>query len=269
MHHELEVARNAALKAGEILLDYYDKDYVVDDKGTSPMYSGLNPVTDADRASDEYLRSILTSEFPEYGWFSEETKDSPERLSKSRVWIVDPLDGTKEYIDKVPMWVVSIALVEDHDPIMGILYNPETQEMFTAVKGRGSFLNGESVTCSEEIKPAKMVILNSRTEVRDGLWLPFKGAFKELKAVGSVAYKLGLTATGQADIFATLCPKNEWDVCAGHCIVNEAGGTMIDLNGRGVTYNNKNSLFSPGLVAGNQEAVENTFQLLVAKVSEI
>ena len=85
----------------------------------------------------------------------------------------------------------------------------------------------------------------------------------------SHSFKLGLTATGQADIFATLRPKNEWDVCAGHCIVNEAGGTMIDLNGRGVTYNNKNSLFSPGLVAGNQEAVENTFQLLVAKVSEI
>ena len=121
MKYELDVARNAALKAGEILLSYYHSDYIVDDKGASPMYSGMNPVTDADRASDNYLRKILTSEFPQYGWFSEETKDSPERLSKDRVWIVDPLDGTKEYIDKIPMWVVSVALVENHMPILGVL----------------------------------------------------------------------------------------------------------------------------------------------------
>ena len=262
MKYELDVARNAALKAGEILLSYYHSDYIVDDKGASPMYSGMNPVTDADRASDNYLRKILTSEFPQYGWFSEETKDSPERLSKDRVWIVDPLDGTKEYIDKIPMWVVSVALVENHIPILGVLYNPEKEEIFTAVKGEGAFFNGKSVTCSKLTELSQMIMLNSRTETRDGLWLPFKEQFKGLKGVGSVAYKLGLTAACKADIFATLRPKNEWDVCAGHCIINEAGGTMIDLNGNGVTYNNKNSLFSPGLIAGNPKAVDNTLHLL-------
>ena len=147
-------------------------------------------------------------------------------------------------------------------PILGVLYNPEKEEIFTAVKGEGAFFNGKSVTCSKLTELSQMIILNSRTETRDGLWLPFKEQFKGLKGVGSVAYKLGLTAACKADIFATLRPKNEWDVCAGHCIINEAGGTMIDLNGNGVTYNNKNPLFSPGLIAGNPKAVDNTLHLL-------
>ena len=187
MKHEHEVAKHAALEVGKILLNIYTTDYKVDDKGTSPMYSGLNPVTDADRASDEYLKTVLTSEFPQYGWFSEETKDSPERLSKERVWIVDPLDGTKEYIEKVPMWVVSIALVENKKPVLGILYNPVKEELFSAVKGEGANLNGEKVSCSTKTDPSEMVILNSRTETRDGLWLPYKDEFKKLKGVGSVA----------------------------------------------------------------------------------
>lgn len=268
MNRELEAAINATREAGKILLDFYDTDYAVDDKGTSPMYSGSNPVTDADRSADSYLRETLTGEFPDYGWFSEETKDSPERLSKERVWIVDPLDGTKEFIEKKPMWVVSVALVEDHEPVLGILYNPLKEELFTSVKGGGAEMNGEAVTCSQKTDPSEMVILNSRTETRDGLWLPFKGAFKKLMGVGSVAYKLGLTAARKADVFATLRPKNEWDVCAGHCILNEAGGTMIDLNGTEPTYNNENTLFSPGLVAGNREAVENTLRVLTAEVAE-
>ena len=265
MKHEFEVARSAALESGKILLDYYDNDYKIDDKGASPMYSGLNPVTDADRASDEYLKSTLTSEFPHYGWLSEETKDSPDRLSKERVWIVDPLDGTKEYIEKVPMWVVSIALVENKEPVLGILYNPVKEELFSAVKGEGAKLNGERVSCSTETDPFQMVSLNSRTETRDGLWLPYKDKFKELKGIGSVAYKLGLTGAAKADIFATLRPKNEWDICAGNCIINEAGGKLIDLHGNPRSYNQVNTLIQPGLVAGDVNAVDNTFEILTSK----
>ena len=107
-----------------------------------------------------------------------------------------------------------------------------------------------------------MVILNSRTETRRGLWDPFRDQFKELKPIGSVAYKLGLTAAGQADIFASLKPKNEWDICAGHCIINEAGGTLINLNGNKITYNNENTLISPGLVAGYSKAVNKVLEIL-------
>ena len=109
-----------------------------------------------------------------------------------------------------------------------------------------------------------MVILNSRSETRRGLWAPYDGTFGELKAIGSVAYKLGLTAAGQADIFASLRPKNEWDICAGNCIINEAGGKLIDLNGNRVVFNREKTLIEPGLIAGNIDAVDKTFEVLKA-----
>jgi len=110
-----------------------------------------------------------------------------------------------------------------------------------------------------------MVILNSRSETRRGLWKPFDGTFGELKEVGSVAYKLGLTAAGKADIFASLRPKNEWDICAGNCIINEAGGILIDLHGNPRQYNLEKTLIEPGLIAGHVEAVDKTFEVLKCK----
>lgn len=268
MKHEFEIACNATEAAGKLLLQFYDSDYTIEDKGPSPMYDrDSNPVTEADYAADTFLKRSLLGEFPDYGWLSEETADSADRLSKERVWVVDPLDGTKEFIERKPMWVVSVALVEDHIPVVGVLYNPLTEEMFTAARGEGAQLNGAPVACSTKKYPAEMVILNSRTETKNGLWKPYSSAFKELKGVGSVAYKLGLTAAKRADVFATFRPKNEWDVCAGHCIVNEAGGALLDLNGNEITYNNKNTLITPGLVAGNAEAVRNTLAVLNAEVA--
>ena len=176
--------------------------------------------------------------------------------------MVDPLDGTKEFIEGVPHFVVSIALVENGQPILGVLYNPVTTETFTAAKDHGAFLDGEKINCSEKENINEMVILNSRSETRRGLWEPFKSTFKELKAIGSVAYKLGLTAAGRADIFASLRPKNEWDICAGNCIINEAGGKLIDLNGNTRDYNSPNTLITPGLIAGQVTAVEKTFSVL-------
>jgi len=104
--------------------------------------------------------------------------------------------------------------------------------------------------------------LNSRSETRRGLWKPYNGTFGELRAVGSVAYKLGITAAGKADIFASLRPKNEWDICAGNCIINEAGGKLIDLHGNPREYNLEKTLIEPGLIAGDVDAVDKTFQVL-------
>ena len=262
MQRELEIATAAAIEAGEIILRYYGSDYEVRDKGHSPVSFGRNPVTTADSASNNHLREVLVSEFPDYGWFSEETVDTPERLTKERIWVIDPLDGTNEFIEGVPHFVVSIALVEDHMPVLGVLYNPVTEELFTGSGGDGAKLLGESIRCSPEIEPSRMVILTSRSEKRQGLWKRYEGMFSELKAVGSVSYKLGLIAAGKADIFVSFRPKNEWDICAGHCLINEAGGTLLDLKGREVTYNNENTLISPGLVAGKPVAVDNVLKSL-------
>jgi len=258
MNSDLSIAKTAAIEAGGIILNYYKADYEIKDKGYH------NPVTTADNAADTRLKEILMVARPNYGWLSEETVDSPERLTKDRVWIVDPLDGTKEFIEGVPHFVVSVALVENGNPIVGVLYNPVTAETFTAAKGEGAELNGEEIQCTTEDNVGNMVILNSRSETRRGLWAPYDGTFGELRAIGSVAYKLGLTAAGQADIFASLRPKNEWDICAGNCIINEAGGKLIDLKGNRVVFNREKTLIEPGLIAGDIDAVDKTFEVLKA-----
>ena len=259
MDNDLKLAINASLKAGEIIMQYYCDDYEIKEKGYH------NPVTTADNEADSYLKSTLMSARPQYGWLSEETVDSKERLHKEKVWIVDPLDGTKEFIEGVPQFVVSIALVEKGIPIIGGLHNPVTKETFHAAKGEGAYLDEDQYRCSIKDSTTDMVILNSRSETRRGLWEPYKKHFKELRPIGSVAYNMGLTAIGKADIFATLRPKNEWDICAGTCLINEAGGTVINLNGKQITFNNQKTLIEPGLIAGYNLSVEKTYKIFNGK----
>ena len=259
MDNDLKLAINASLKAGEIIMQYYCDDYEIKEKGYH------NPVTTADKEADSYLKSTLMSARPQYGWLSEETVDSKNRLNKEKVWIVDPLDGTKEFIEGVPQFVVSIALVEKGIPIIGVLHNPVTKETFHAAKGEGAYLNQGQYRCSIKDSTRDMVILNSRSETRRGLWEPYKKHFKELRPIGSVAYKMGLTAIGKADIFATLRPKNEWDICAGTCLINEAGGKVINLNGKDITFNNQKTLIEPGLIAGYNLSVEKTYKIFNGK----
>ena len=259
MDNDLKLAINASLKAGEIIMQYYCDDYEIKEKGYH------NPVTTADKEADSYLKSTLMSARPQYGWLSEETVDSKNRLNKEKVWIVDPLDGTKEFIEGVPQFVVSIALVEKGIPIIGVLHNPVTKETFHAAKGGGAYLDQGQYRCSIKDSTRDMVILNSRSETRRGLWEPYKKHFKELRPIGSVAYKMGLTAIGKADIFATLRPKNEWDICAGTCLINEAGGKVVNLNGKEITFNNQKTLIEPGLIAGYNLSVEKTYKIFNEK----
>jgi myo-inositol-1(or 4)-monophosphatase len=258
MKTELKIAIDAAHQAGDLVLKFYKSSYEVRNKGYH------NPVTTADNASDNFLKESLTNKFPDYGWLSEETVDTSDRLNKQRVWVVDPLDGTKEFIAGVAHFVVSVALVEENEPILGVLYNPVSKETFSAARGLGATLNGHTIRCSEVAISKDMIILNSRSETRYGLWNKYQSAFKELRAIGSVAYKIGLIAAGKADIFASLRPKNEWDICAGHCIVREAGGDLLTLKGETIKYNQKKTIIKPGLYAGANSVLDLLFDIFNA-----
>ena len=256
-NEELIAAKVAARNAGKILMKYYkSEDNEVKMKGID------NPVTIADNEADKYLSEFLIGEFPDDGWLSEETVDTEERLSKDRVWIVDPLDGTKEFIEGIPHFSVSIALVYDGDPVIGVIYNPATNEMFSCQKGKGVYLNGHKVNASQKTNLLDASITVSRSEVKRKEWEPYRNDFKSINPIGSVAYKLALVSSGNYDIFTTIAPKNEWDICAGNCIINEAGGKLIDLNGAPRLYNQDDTLITPGLIAGDSIAVDKTFAVL-------
>ena len=139
---ELEVAVNAAKQAGEVVRGYFKDEYTVKDKGED------NPLTDADLGSNDVLERHLRGSFPDYGWLSEETVDSPERLDKRMAWIIDPLDGTKEFTLGIPEFVVSIGLVVEGRAVLGVLYNPIKEELFSGVVGQGATLNGDAIRVS-------------------------------------------------------------------------------------------------------------------------
>ena len=241
---ELAAALAAALAAGEILRRYFrDHGYAVESKGRD------NPVTTADFEADHALKALLHGGFPDYGWLSEETVDDGARLQCDRVWIVDPLDGTKEFIKGVPEFVVAIALVEAGNPVLGVSYNPIKHEMFAGVRGAGCAFNGAPVTVSATATLDHASILASRSETSRGEWKAFEGSIT-VRAIGSVAYKLALVGAGQADATFTLTPKNEWDIASGAALIAAAGGRVTDQHGHDFRFNRR-EVKVPGLLATN------------------
>jgi myo-inositol-1(or 4)-monophosphatase len=241
---EVQVARDAALAAGEILQGYFrDGGYQIDSKGKN------NPVTTADFEADAELKQILREAFPAYGWLSEETVDNDDRLTAERVWIVDPLDGTKEFIKGIPEFVVAIALAEHGVPVMGVSYNPIKDELFWGVRGAGCHLNDKIVTVSDTPALEHSTILASRSETARGEWKAYEGRVT-VRAIGSVAYKLALVAAGQADATFTLTPKSEWDIASGVALIIAAGGRVTDLHGEPIQFNRRD-VKTPGFVASN------------------
>ena len=218
------------------------------------------PVTNADLEVNKMLTDKIEKLTPNIPIVSEETVDLSKKNNFKTFWLLDPIDGTKEFIEGVPQFSISIALAHLGEPIIGVIYNPSTNELFSASKNMGSFYNGERVKCLDQNKES--IALVSRSEVKRGLWDEYKNNFKDLRPIGSVAYKLGLIGAGKGDIFVTLRPKNEWDICAGHCIINESGGVLFDLQGKLIKYNQKKTLIQPGLIAGSKNKVKSLLKII-------
>jgi myo-inositol-1(or 4)-monophosphatase len=209
---------------------------------------GHDPVTEADRALDAVLRKELLRDGE--GWLSEESVDDPIRLQRSRVWVVDPLDGTREFVKGIPEFCVSIGFVENGRPVAGGIYNPATDETFLGSIDSGVTYNGKPSQPSQRNTLEGALVLASRSEVKRGEWKAFENAAFTIRPMGSVAYKLALISAGLADITFTLTPKNEWDVVAGAALVQSAGGFVSTLEKTSLTANRRNPLLSGLLASG-------------------
>jgi myo-inositol-1(or 4)-monophosphatase len=210
------------------------------------MKSGDDPVTAADLAVDEALRAVLPRD--DEGWFSEETADDADRLGRRRVWIVDPVDGTREFVMGIPEWCVSIGLVIDGVPVAGGIMSPTAGNTIVGTVDDGVRLNGRPVSVTPRSDLRGALVLASRSEVKRGEWEPFFATPISVRNMGSVAYKLGCVAAGLADATWTLVPKNEWDVAAGAALVKAAGGAVFGPDGEDIAFNQADPLL-PGFVA--------------------
>jgi myo-inositol-1(or 4)-monophosphatase len=240
---ERDVAEHAAREAGAIVRRYYESGVKVAEKGPD------DPVTRADLEANARIHDLISAAFPDDGWLSEETADSRERLRRRRVWVVDPLDGTKEFIQHIPEFCICIALVEARRPIVAVEYNPAADRLYAAVRGEGTTVNGARARVSTTARVADAAVLASRSEDKRGEWDPFKGRV-HVRLTGSVAFKLAELSTGAGDATFTLTPKNEWDICAGTLLVEEAGGRVTGLDGAPLDFNQATTL-RPGMIASN------------------
>lgn len=255
MNNEVAVLLRAVREAGEAIAALQATGFTVTRKANHDL------LTQADLLANDMLKSQLTSAFPTDGWLSEETADNLQRLSCQRVWVVDPIDGTKEYAMHVPEFAISVALVENREPVLACVFNPMTNELYHAVKGEGAWLNGAKMMCRQR-SGAALTLLASRSEYQRGEWKRFESPH-EVKIIGSIAYKLALVAAGRADATFSLGPKHEWDIAAGVLLVQEAGGVVTDRQRRIIQFNQA-QIKVDGVVASASAVNEALFDLIYA-----
>ena len=253
MINEIQVLLDSIQAAGAAILDVRKSGFSVSTKSNNDI------VTKADLLANDILKSQLTSAFPGYGWLSEESVDDNERLACERVWVVDPIDGTREFATHIPEYAVSVALVERGAPVLAAIFNPATDELFHAAKGLGAFLNKTKIFC-QETSVDDILLLASRSEYKRGEWNKFQLVHK-VKQVGSIAYKLALIAAGHAQATFSLGPKNEWDIAAGTLLVTEAGGVVSDKQKELLMFN-RSQVKVNGVVATTSGSNNQIFNLI-------
>jgi len=194
-----------------------------------------SPVSEADIAVDALLRERLGGAFPGYGWLSEETEDDPRRLQADAVWIVDPIDGTRAYLDGRDDWVVSVALASGGRPRLAALFAPVTDEFFFAAIGEGATCNGVPIRVRPGVGLEDAKILGPKRFL--GSLAEIHPSVVPLPRVGSLALRLARVAQGQVDITVVSGNSHDWDLAAADLLVHEAGGALTDIDGKRLTYN--------------------------------
>ncbi|WP_068080960.1 3'(2'),5'-bisphosphate nucleotidase CysQ [Polycladidibacter stylochi] len=237
---DLVLLRNAAIAGGMIAKRYF---------GENPQSwtkQGNSPVSIADLEVDRFLKDTLLKARPDYGWLSEESEDNPERLKKQRVFVVDPIDGTRAFLFNKSEWCVSVAIVENGRPYAGVVYCPVRDELFTATSQGGAFKNDVPIKVS-----AKEDVENSLVSGPDRLLSSPKAKAASLQfqpKIGSLAYRFAMVADGRLDAAMAQARASDWDLAAVDLLLAEAGGQLVDAQGNALLYN-KSSTNHPELVA--------------------
>ncbi len=245
----IEPLRALAEQAGEAIMEIYETPFEVEHKQDN------SPLTAADRASHEIICTGLAKLEPRLPLLSEESppEEVAERLSWRRYWLIDPLDGTKEFVKRNGEFTVNIALIENHRPVLGIVRAPALDLEYVGATAAGAWVrrgNGRPQAIATASAPdGRLRIVGSRSHPSGALatYLARLGPH-ELKPMGS-SLKICLVADGQADIYPRLGPTSEWDTAAAQAVLESAGGNMISLDGQKLRYNTKESLLNPHFLA--------------------
>ncbi|GHA47106.1 3'(2'),5'-bisphosphate nucleotidase CysQ [Amylibacter ulvae] len=239
---DLTLLTDAALASGEIAMRFFRKELNAWDKG-----GGQGPVSEADLAIDKMLCAEFGAARPDYGWLSEETDDDPARLDCENVFIVDPIDGTRSFINGHENFAVSLAVAKAGEVTAAVVHLPAKGLTYAAALGAGATLNGEPIrhNGNTEIRGAR--ILASGSQTKSEMWVkrppPIERHFRS-----SLAYRMCLVAQGRFDGMLTLRPTWEWDVAGGDLICREAGVSVTMRNGQSPKYNSATACFD-GLIA--------------------
>ena len=253
---DYDLIRDAAEAAGKLALSYWGRSIDKQRKADG------SEVTEADHAVDALLAERLKGARPAYGWLSEESAEHDERLKARRVWVVDPIDGTRAFIQGRDDWVIAVALIEDHAPVLAAVVNPLRDETFVARAGMGAFLNGRRLRAS-----ARRALSGARLVVPESFLTPnrWRQPWPRVTPVwaNSIIYRMALVASAKADATVALMPKWEWDVAAGALLVSEAGGIVTDPCGLPLKFNSREAKV-PGFLA----AAPKLHHILAERVSD-
>ncbi len=228
---DLDLLMAATREGGALALDHFKAGVTPWDKKPD------DPVSEADLAVDRLLHDRLQGARPDYGWLSEESVDDPRRLNCRRVWVVDPIDGTRAFIARRPEFCICAALVEDGETALAAVYNPATEEFFAAVRGQGATLNGRPIHASrrDDLNAARLLASKSKHFSSPAWQAAAPGASFSYR--NSIAYRMALVAAGRFETAISLTPKSDWDIAAADLIVHEAGGHATTTTGDRFRYN--------------------------------
>lgn len=220
-----------------------------------------SPVTNADLEVNQIIQQTLLNVFPNDAWLSEESPDNSSRLHTQRVWILDPIDGTMAFIKGLPQYTISLALIDKGEPVIGVIFNPATQEYFCAIHGQQTTLNGQPISVRTTTDSAHRTFLVNTWPVGRSILKSWRKDHRCLPLLGSIAYSLGLVAAGQVDGMINVGPQNEWDIAAGLLLVQAAGGLVFDRTLNPVDCNQPDPIVN-GFIAIHPDALPTLQQWL-------